>query len=292
MRMNLIFGAIAVLFCPLWSALVWSQNPGGAAQAGEDTELGKGRQQESKSVKEHVEEIKKRNEKAANMNQLIQKANAEIDKKNWQEAIEPLQLLIAMEPGRWQFYSALGDAQYKLGQYERAVDSYQKGIHVADSNTTVDPKDPATDPANKKAGVAKMLTGEGNAYLKLHKNKNKDAVDLYTRAATVDTNTSIAYFNICAAQYNAGNVELALEACDKSIAADPKKADAYFIKGWLLNAGRKTDSSGNVTALPGTAEALNKYLELAPNGAYVGEAKQMLKSMGSKLETSYNGKAK
>lgn len=283
--------AIVFSFFALCSSLAWSQNPGGAAQAGQDREPGKGAQQ-SKSPNAQVEEIKKRNEKAGKMNQLIQKANAAIGGKNWQEAVEPLQSLITMDPGRWQFYSALGDAQYKLGQYERAVDSYQKGIHVADSNTTNDLKDSATDPAKKRAGVANMLTSEGNAYLKLNKNKNKEAVDLYTRAAAVDPNTSIAYFNICAAQYNAGNAELALAACDKAIATDPNKADAYFIRGWLLDAGSKTDSNGKVIALPGTAEALKKYLELAPNGPYAGDAKRMLKSLGSKAETADQGKGK
>ena len=37
----------------------------------------------------------------------------------------------------------------------------------------------------------------------------------------------------------------------------------------------------------GTAEAFNKYLELAPTGPYADPAKQMLDSMGAKIETSF-----
>jgi tetratricopeptide (TPR) repeat protein len=270
--------------------LVWPQNAAGGAPAGQDSEPSKTRSPQSKSANAQSEEIKKHNEKASNMNLLIQRANAAIYAKNWEDAVEPLQQLIAMDPGRWQFYSALGDVQYKLGQYERAVDSYQKGIHMAESTTTVDIKDAATDPAQKRAGVANMLTSEGNAWLKLDKNKSREAVELYTRAATVDPNTTVAYFNICVTQYNSGNAQLALEACDKSIAADPDKAEAYFVKGWLLNAGRDADSGGSVIAPAGMAEALNKYLELAPTGLYVSDAKQMLKSLGAKVESSDNSK--
>ena len=292
MRKNLIFCVAVFFFFALWPTLVWPQNAGDSAPAGQDSEPGKGGSPRSMSTNAQAEEIRKRNEKASNMNQLIRKANAAIYAKNWEEAVEPLQQLITMDPGRWQFYSALGDVQYQLGQFERALDSYQTGIHVADNNITVDVKDPATGAAEKRVGVANMLTSEGNAYLKLDKNKNREAVELYTRAATVDPTTAVAYFNICVSEYNSGNVQLALAACDKSTAADPNKAEAYFIKGWLLNAERETDSSGNDIVPTGTAEALNKYLELAPNGPYVSDAKQMLKSLGSKAETSDKGKRK
>src|SRR5262249_53567051 len=156
------------------------------------------------------------------------------------------------DPNNWQYLSALGDSYLNSGQYDQAVDSYQKGLQVAESNTTVDPKNPATDPAKKKAGEAKMLTNEGNAYLKLH--KTKKAVDAYTKAASMDPNPSVAYFNLCATQYNTGNVEGALSACDKAIAADPNKADAYYIKGSLLIAGSTQDKEGKVVAPPGTAD--------------------------------------
>jgi tetratricopeptide (TPR) repeat protein len=249
-----------------------------------------GQQQQPKYTKEQVEEIKKQNEKAGNMNALIQQATSAMNAKNWQEAVGPLQQLVAMDPNDWQFYSALGDSQLNLGQFDQAVDTYSKGIQAAENMTTVDPKKPSSDPVKKKTGVAKMLTNEGNAYLKLH--KNKEAVDAYTKAAGMDPNPSVAYFNLCATQYNTGNVDGALEACDKAIAADPTKADAYFIKGSLLIASSKQDKDGKIEAPPGTAEALNKYLQLAPEGAHVNDVKQMLEYIGSKVETTYKKKGK
>jgi len=85
----------------------------------------------------------------------------------------------------------------------------------------------------------------------------------------------------------------ALDACGKAIAADPNKADAYFIKGSLLVGESKTDASGKMIAPPGAAEALKKYLALVPNGAHADDVKQMLSFIGTKPETTYKkGKGK
>lgn len=258
----------------------------GQGQSG-STEKG---QQQPKYSKEQIEEIKKQNDKATNTNGLIQQAMTALNAKNFQEAQGPLQQLIAIDPNNWQYQSALGDVYLNTGQFDQAVETYQKGIQAAESNTAVDPRNPASDPAKRKVGEAKMLTNQGNAYMKLH--KNPEAVAAFTKAASLDPNPGVAFFNLCATQYNTGNVEGALDACDKAIAADPNKADAYFIKGSLLIAGSKTESDGKIVAPPGTAEALNKYLELQPDGPHAADVKQMLAYIGSKLETTYKKKGK
>src|SRR5260370_21763164 len=89
-----------------------------------------------------------------------------------------------------------------------------------------------------------------------------------------------------------GQNEGAIADCDKAIAADPKKADAYFIKGSILLAESAPDAKGNVNAPAGTAEALKKYLELAPDGGHAEDVKQMLGFIGAKIETTYQGKKK
>ncbi|HEY6972471.1 MAG TPA: tetratricopeptide repeat protein [Candidatus Angelobacter sp.] len=261
------------------------QTPPG--QTGETT--GKPGQQ-PKYTKEQIEEIKKQNEKAQNTNTIIKQALDAMNAKNWQEAVPLLQQLVAIDPNNWQYQQGLGNSYFNLQQWDQAVDAYGKGIQAAENTTTVDPKNPATDPVKKKAGLGQMLTNQGNAYLKLH--KNKEAVDAYTKAAAMDPNPATAYFNLCATQYNTGNVDGALQACDKAIAADPNKADAYFIKGSLLVGSSTMDKEGKMTAPPGTSEALNKYLELAPDGPHANDVKQMLAAIGSKVETTYKKRGK
>lgn len=90
------------------------------------------------------------------------------------------------------------------------------------------------------------------------------------QAAASDPNPSQAYWNLCASQNNVGNTTRAAIACDKLIAIDPTRADAYYMKGSILFAW------SDEHFLPGTAEALKKYLELAPTGPHAAEVKEML----------------
>jgi tetratricopeptide (TPR) repeat protein len=243
-----------------------------------------------KVTKEQIEAIKTQNAKAQNMNTLISQAQNAMNAKQWQEAIAPLQQMIATDPNRWEFYQALGNSQLNLTQYDQAVQTYEKGIQVAESNTAVDPKNPSSDPTKKKAGEAQMLTNEGTAYLKLK--KNPEAIAAFNKAASLDPNPGTAYFNLCATQYNNNNMEAAAVACDKAIQADPNRADAYFIKGSALYGNGKMDANNKWTVPPGTTEALNKYLELAPDGAHAGDVKAMLEAVGAKIEKSYKEKKK
>ena len=210
---------------------------------------------------------------AANENALVTQAQAAMQARNWQAAETAFRQLVAIAPTRWEYQEGLGAAQYNLGRYEDALASYEKAIPLARRNA-----EPASDKsATAKAAVAQMLTTEGNIYLKLR--KNSQAIDAYTKAAAVSPNPAVAYFNLCATSYNTGNMEAALAACDKAIAADPTKADAYFVKGSVMVGNGAVDQKGKFTVPKGTVETLNKYLELQPNGAHASDVKEMLNAI-------------
>jgi tetratricopeptide (TPR) repeat protein len=238
--------------------------------------------------KEEVEKLKAQNEKAMNENALISQLNPALQAKNWQAAEPILQQLVTMAPNNWEYQQALGTSQLNLGKFEEAVGSYEKAIPLAEN--AANSKDPKQNPEKAKAAVAGMLNNEGAAYTKLK--QPQKAVEAYTKAAAMDPNPGTAYFNLCATQYNTGNTQGALAACDKAIAADPNRADAYYIKGSLMMAESKQDKDGKLTAPPGTAEAFNKYLELAPDGPHANDVKQMLAYIGAKIETTYKEKKK
>jgi tetratricopeptide (TPR) repeat protein len=265
---------------------------GGEQELNIDIAQGSGKGQPT-LTKEQRAAIEAQNAKARSTNELISQANAALNAKNWEGAIPILQQLIQADPNRWQFIQRLGDAQLNTAQYEPAIASYEKGIQVAQniaSGNIKDPKNPDADPVKAKTGMAQMLQNEGNAYLKLH--KNPEAIAAFEKAASMDPNPGTAYFNICATQYNTGNMEGAETACDKAIAADPNKADAYFIKGSAMFGKGKMDANNKWTVPPGTTDALNKYLQLAPDGAHANDVKAMLESVGAKIETTYKAKKK
>lgn len=201
---------------------------------------------------------------------LVDQAQSAFAAKNWPAAIAALNQLVASDP-QWKYFEQLGDAELNGGDYEAALAAYNHGVERAEANGAGD--------AAARTAIGAMLTNEGNALLKLR--RNADAIAAYTRAAALDPHPARAYFNLCATEYNTGDVDGALSACDKAIEADPTKADAYFIKGSLLIAQSTTSADGKVSAPRGTVDALRKYLELEPTGAHAGDVRQMLAYVGA-----------
>jgi tetratricopeptide (TPR) repeat protein len=218
-------------------------------------------------------------EKAARNDEIVTQVNAAMSAKDWKRAKDLLPQLIAGDPDRWEYYQWLGNAQLNLGEHADAATTYAQGIRKAEiqSGSVSDP-----DKAKAlRAGIGQMLVGQGNAYLKLR--RTDEAMAAYGKAAEADPNPGLAYFNLCATAYNLGNMERAAQACEKSIQADPGRADAYFIKGSVLFARGTLDKQGKYLVPPGTVEALRKYLELAPNGSHANDVKAMLEASGAAL---------
>jgi hypothetical protein len=65
-------------------------------------------------------------------------------------------------------------------------------------------------------------------------------------------------------------------------------AQAYYLKGNGLIANTTVDPKTQKMIAPaGCLEAYQKYLDLAPTGAYADEVKQILASFSQKLDTAY-----
>ena len=196
-----------------------------------------------------------------NQNALLAKAQAALDAKRWPDAEAALKQLSSSEP-RWEYSEALGAAQFNQGHYADSLESYQRAIDLAGKNAT-------------PAAIAQMYTTIGNANLKLK--KNDAAIAAYNKAATLSPTPAVAYFNLCATMFNMGQPAAKTAAvCDKAIAADPKKADAYFVKGSSLYGEGAVDKSNKYVVPPGTVEALKQYLVLAPDGPHAQDVKVML----------------
>ena len=228
-----------------------------------------------KNNKQRNKEIQKQNERISQMNALILQANAAVLDQRWQDGLAPLLELTGMDPDDWEYLEELGDVQYNLGQYQEAIGSYESGILAAGDISGSDPKTADADFARKKTAVSHMLNNEGNTYNKLH--KTKEAIAAYSKAAALAADPSLAYFNLCVMQHNLKSVEGTIAACDKAISVNPSKAELYYFKGALLVYVNQRAVTGKVTAPPpGAAEALKKYLELAPDGGHAAEVREML----------------
>ncbi len=249
---------------------------------------------QASSPKPSAEEVKAVNAKVVAINDLLAQINGANEAKDWQKVKELVGKALALDaeisaqhPGvkfqsdRHLLYKALGDANLYLGQYQDAVNAYEtsagllQDLIAANSGDAADAKSAATA---LRRTLGQVLTNEGNGYLKLR--KNKEAIGCYTRAAEIaseiDTKlAATAWFNLCATLYNMGDTDGTPAACDKAIAADPTRVNAYFVKGSTLFAQGK-DVNGKYVVPAESIDALKKYLELAPDGPHAVDVKAML----------------
>lgn len=218
-----------------------------------------------------VKAAQAQNAQATTANNLIDQVTKAQQAKDWAGAEKLLQQLVAIDPKRWDYAQHLADAQYNEGKYKDAVQTYNTAIALAQADTT--------DPAGAKQAMGAMYNNQGAAYLKLK--RSKDAMAAYDKAAEFSDSPGVAYFNLCVLLYNAKEDDGAVQACDKAIAADPTRADAYYIKGSVLVGEGETDNKGNFVVPKGTIEALKTYLKLAPHGPHAGDVQQMLQLINS-----------
>ncbi len=86
---------------------------------------------------------------------------------------------------------------------------------------------------------------------------------------------------------NTGNIDAAIDAFRKATEADPNFADAHYQLGVTLTGQASLDNAtGKVVAVPGTVEALQRYIELAPDGPNAVAAQSLIDTMSGGVTTS------
>lgn len=228
-------------------------------------------------------EAQKENAKIKNLNEMLAQAREAETAGNYDQAISILAQATQVDAAHDILWGALGSAYLGAKKYPEAGDAYQKAIQIISASPTPNPK--------QQEALAAYYNNLGQSYGNQRPAKVPEAVAAYETAAKTDpTKAAQYYFNEGAVLTNAGKTDDANVAFDKTIAADPNRAEAYYQKG--INLLQKATMEGDkMKAPPGTAEAFNKYLELDPNGRFADNAKQMLTVMGSSIATSF-GKTK
>jgi tetratricopeptide (TPR) repeat protein len=258
------------------------------------------------------EQVKQREEqaaKAAKENNTVKALNEKLlvakqasDAGNFDAAIATLTEATQMDATRDLLWAKLGEAYLASAPKQSDADEKSKrfGEAAGDFQKAIDLKQKAVDPATPMSPDATKILAQyynnmGQAMAK--SGKTDDAVKAYTQAAQLDpAGAGQYYYNLGAILTNANVTndpkarQAAVDAFDKAIIADPKRADAYYWKGTNL-IGAATLKGDKMIAPDGTAEAFQKYLELQPTGPHAEEAKAMLASIGSTIETEF-GKAK
>jgi tetratricopeptide (TPR) repeat protein len=170
----------------------------------------------------------------------------------------------------------LGAAYECADRYSDAADTYQKAIALKpdagfySSLATNQVKAATAQPGATDAQMDDVLAKAG---------VNCD------QAATLDpTRTAPCWRNLGIVFSNSAHMKQASVALKKATAADPTNAEAWYMLGSaLLNLMDSKQEKDKIVYIiqPGTAEAYQKYLELAPNGPYAQPSKDALATIES-----------
>lgn len=236
--------------------------------------MSKEQQEKVKEIEEHNKKVEAENKKIGDINGLIAQTKEAMKAGKWDDAITSAQQATQAGSGYDLTWGYLGDAELGAKHYQESVDAYQKAIDI---NTA------SSKPNLEFQGV--WNHNMAKALMKLQKfTEGQTAFE--TAAKDQPTGAAKDYFDEGIEYLNASRIDPAVAAFDRAIAADPNLADAYFQKGVAL-VNKATMQGTKLVAPPGTEEALQKYLELAPNGPNAANATEVLQTLGAKVKTTY-----
>ena len=183
------------------------------------------------------------------------------------------------EPVLWAY---LGMGQAGLKKYDEAEASYKKVVELSASAKT--PKPDILGMAH--AGLGEIYARSG---------KVPEANAEYAEAAKADPPKAGMYLKNEAVIFSqTGNADAQVAAAEEAIKVNPNDPTVYYLKGQGL-VGKATfdDKTKMIVLPPGCAEAYQKYLELAPTGAYAQDVAGILQQAGQKVSSTYKaGKSK
>lgn len=236
----------------------------------------------SKEQKDALEKHAKENAAAMAKNKALNDAfnsgKEAMSAKNYDAAIQSFEKGAELDPNQNVIFANLADAYLalaltKTGDEQTALTT--KGLGAYQKAIALKPDDAAY---------------HNNYAIALAKAKKIDeAQGELNKAAQLDpASAGKYYYNLGAVLVNTGQMEPATTAFKKATEADPNYADAQFQYATMLSAKLTTTPDGKVIAPPGMKEALDKYLELQPNGQFAEPAKGMLQVISTTVQTDYS----
>jgi tetratricopeptide (TPR) repeat protein len=259
------------------------------------------------AYKKSIAETMAANKTVGNLNALLKTARDANAAGKYADGVTAMTTATQQAPDQSILWLTLGDSQ--LGVADQAAKAAKAaGTPVTDASVTAKYADAAT--SFKKAidlnATAKKPNPEvtGSAYNELAVSLSKsgdikgaqEAFESAAKANKADAgryymNAAITLYNRASTLSNIGpSPELTSAAngaaaeADNAVAADPKKVDAYYIKGQALILLISPDGK---TTPPGCVEAYQKYLELSPDGPHAADIKSVLSGIGAPIKSSY-----
>ncbi len=236
----------------------------------------------SPEQRQKIEQEMKSRQEAMKKNKALNDAynggRTALEAKNYDEAVAQFSKAQEMDPNQQAVWSGLADAY--MGQantktgpdqqaaLDKAIELYQKLIA-----------------ANPNEGA--WHNNYGLALVKEKKIPEAQA-ELQKAAELSPQDAGKYYYNMGAVLTNINQVDAACLSFKKAIDTDPNYAEAQYQYGLCLSAKMPPPGpDGKIVAPPGMVEALQKYLQLKPDGANAEAAKGLLAAVNSTVQTVY-----
>jgi Tfp pilus assembly protein PilF len=225
-------------------------------------------------LKAEAESIKKNKE----LNDAYTAGLGAMEQKQWDQAISSLEKASLIDPKQTAIWvnladSYLADAAKKTGtdrdaETQKGMDAYGKAIELKPEEAAI----------HNNYGLALA-----NA------RKYPEAQAEMAKAAQLDPpGAGKYYYNLGAILVNINQTDAAAEAFQKSIAADPNYADAYYQYGVSLMAKAQIGADGKITPAPGTVEAFQKCLSFGAKCTFAQQATDSIAALSSSVETQFS----
>jgi tetratricopeptide (TPR) repeat protein len=183
------------------------------------------------------------------------------------------------DPNVHLFWARMAEAYDVAGRNDEAINAYQQAVAAKPDN------------AGYYNNLGNVLARAG---------KIDEAKAAYTKSAELDPpNAALAWRNFGISLYQAGRMAEAIEPLQKATQIDPKNAQGWYLLGTCMVADpsiyKQVGDKIEVNPKPGTAEALQKAIDLDPNGPIGAQAKQGLEQLNQLtggINTKVGGKKK
>jgi tetratricopeptide (TPR) repeat protein len=225
-------------------------------------------------VKEREAQLAKNKE----LNDAFGAGKTAMENKQWDEAITQLTKASELGPTQPAVWALLAEAYVGSAKAAKGADQsaiYAKSFTAYDKLLELSPAD-----AGAYNNYALALAAD---------KKLDDAKVKLAKAVELDPPGAGKYhYNLGALLMNSNQTDGAIDEFKKAIDADPNYAEAYYYYGSTL-VGKATldQKTGNMIAPPGTVEALQKYVQLKPDGPNADSAKQLIAALGSSVKVDY-----
>lgn len=208
-------------------------------------------------------------------------ATPEAKAEQYQVAVTALEKAGTVDPTQPAVWANLGDAYLGLASTKTGAefdDATAKGIDAYNKSIALKPDDPATHNNYGLALAKAKKYPEAEAELK--------------KAADLDPTTAFQrYYNLGALLSNIGQAAPAAQAFKAAIDSapdNPKNSESYYQYGLSLAGQATVDKEGKFVFPPGTLEAFQKYLAMAPTGPNAQACKDMIAQLGGSIQTTFS----